>query len=35
MARSPWFRLVMLSLLAAGAAQAGTAEDEMRRSATT
>jgi hypothetical protein len=31
MARSLWFRLVTLSLLAAGAAQAGTAEDEIQK----
>jgi hypothetical protein len=30
MARSPWFTLVMVSLLA-GAAQAGTAEDEIQK----
>lgn len=31
MARSPWLALVMLSLLAAGAAGAGTAEDELQK----
>jgi hypothetical protein len=31
MARSPWFTLVMLSLLSAAAAHAGTAEDEIQK----
>jgi hypothetical protein len=31
MARSPWFTLVMLTLLAAGAAEAGTPQDEIQQ----